>query len=123
MPMIGYTLLGADQKILAGTKTSTIRLYTSAKYDRFAVSQIKGRKLYHYMYPRTKEMRLIAVTDIKDVEVFEFPKNSTLSEDLARIDGFASVREMYGWFFGQYGSTFPDRKYLRITWNPPEASP
>ncbi len=45
MPMIGYTLLGADQKILAGTKTSTIRLYTSAKYDRFAVSQIKGVRI------------------------------------------------------------------------------
>lgn len=120
MPMIGYTLKDADVKILAGTKTSTIREYTDKKYDRFAVAQIKGRKLFHYMHPRTPESRLIAITDIRDVEIFRFPVNSSLPEDLARMDGFESAREMYQWFFSMYGSTFPDRKYIRITWNPPE---
>lgn len=120
MPILGYTLKDADIKILDGSKTSTIREYSDARYDRFAVAQIKGGKLYHYMHPRTPGMRLIAVTDIKDVEIFRFPENASLPEDLARIDGFDSAREMYQWFFSMYGATFPDRKYLRITWSPPK---
>lgn len=120
MPIIGYTLKDADVKILAGTKTSTIREYTDKKYDRFAVAQIKGRKLCHYMHLRTPESRLIAITDIRDVEIFYFPVNSSLLEDIARMDGFDSARELYQWFFSMYGSTFPDRKYIRITWHPPE---
>jgi len=121
MPMLSYTLDGAESKIAAGTKTSTIREYTAQRFDRYADAWMKGRRLYHYVHPRTPQMRLIAITDIESVEFFNFPKSPVLPEKLAKADGFDSAEEMYEWFAAKYGACFWALNWIRITWNPPEA--
>lgn len=120
MPLLGYTLPGADAMILSGEKTSTVRLGDYDKCRKWESYRERGMPIRHYMNPRTKDMRLIAVTPIGSVDLFRFPRNrKDMPADIARMDGFDTVDAMYCWFLRTYGSTLFDRTFLRITWAPP----
>ena len=131
--MVAIAFSEFKDKILDGTKTQTIRMYTTEKYEKFR----NAKRLQLYWIGDNGEPTLIKDVKLEKVFIIAFddrfdrfqlyeqkedhleykrctrPKET---EAIVRRDGFSSFKEMKEWFKRHYGSLIYQKFFVVIRW-------
>lgn len=117
------------EKIESGEKTQTIRMFTSSKWDRYRNAKKfqlywhnprNGGKLIREVQP-SEQPFLIAFNNsdqCSNIDIIGESKERIVDLNaFAKRDGFESSREMFDWFFTEYGSGMYQEKFIVLRWN------
>jgi hypothetical protein len=116
------------EKIESGEKTQTIRRYSEFQFKRFTNAKIyhlywhnprNGGKLIKVVKPSEKPF-LIAFNNsdyYSNIDIIGESKERVIDlNTFAKRDGFESSKEMFDWFFSEYGSRMYQEKFMVLRW-------
>ena len=129
--MVLLTFKVFKEKIESGEKTQTIRMFSSIHQWM----RLRNAKIFHlYWHNPRNGGKLIKVVEPSEQPFMIAFNNSDQCSNIdiigeskdriidlnafAQRDGFASSKEMFDWFFNEYGSRMYQEKFIVMRWKP-----